>query len=121
MTTTQFLSSSAYFSDLLYFVQDELDNIHHKWYGVYTMNRYQIYLDPKTVRIIDDVSQELGLRRSAIIRDVISRVAREYEKALKAARTIPLKKHPIMKMAGIIKGTSGKSIAENVDEIYFQD
>jgi hypothetical protein len=84
------------------------------------MNRYQIYLDPKDVRVLDDVSEELKLTRSAVIRDVISRAAREYEKVLKASKKISLKKHPLMRMVGIGRSKTG-DVAKGVDEIYLQD
>ena len=84
------------------------------------MTRYQIYLNPKSVNIIDDISREMGVARSAIIRDVIDRVVREYEKVLSAAKKIPLKNHPLMKIIGIGKSPTG-DVADGVDDIYLQD
>lgn len=84
------------------------------------MNRYQIYLDPKAVGVLDEVSEELGKTRSAIIRDVVARVAREYGKIFRATRQISLKRHPLMKMAGIGKSPTG-DVASGVDEIYLRD
>jgi len=72
------------------------------------------------VNIIDDVSRDVGVTRSAIIRDVLDRVAGEYEKVLTATKKIYFKNHPLLKMAGIIKGTK-PGVAENIDEIYLQD
>ena len=84
------------------------------------MTRYQIYLNPKSVKILDDVSEELSVTRSHVIRDVLDRVAREYEKVLSAAKKIPLKNHPLMKIIGIGKSPTG-DVADGVDDIYLQD
>lgn len=84
------------------------------------MQRHQIYLEPKSVNTLDELSRSLGVSRSHVIRDVISRVAREYGKVLQASKKVSLKNHPLLKMAGIIKGTK-PGVAENIDEIYLQD
>lgn len=87
---------------------------------VYIMNRYQIYLDPASVGTIDDIASGLDLNRSHVIRDVISRVAREYAKMLGVARTWSKNNDPLLKMAGIGKSSTG-NISQDVDSIYFQD
>ncbi|OGM24230.1 hypothetical protein A3D00_04870 [Candidatus Woesebacteria bacterium RIFCSPHIGHO2_02_FULL_38_9] len=84
------------------------------------MNRYQIYLEPRTVRTYDSVSEELRLTRSAIMRDVLDRVAREYRKVITGAKSMSLKSHPLIKMAGMFKSPTGH-ISENIDEIYSRD
>ncbi|MBI4067081.1 ribbon-helix-helix protein, CopG family [Candidatus Gottesmanbacteria bacterium] len=84
------------------------------------MNRYQIYLDPNDVNVFDRLSHKLDMSRSQIIRDVLSRVAREYKKLLTATYGPKSKNNPLLKMAGIIKGTS-KNLSEDVDSIYFRD
>lgn len=87
------------------------------------MKRYQMYFEPKAVQTIDMLSQGIGISRSRLIQDVVSRVVREYEKILSVPRFIDIRKHPLLQMAGIIKGVKGmgRSIAENVDEIYLRD
>lgn len=84
------------------------------------MNRYQIYLDPEDVSIFDRVSLKIEISRSQIIRDVISRTAREYEKVLSIVSSPKSKRNPLIKMSGIIKGAS-KNLSEDVDSIYFRD
>lgn len=84
------------------------------------MNRYQIYLDPKTVSVFDRVAVNLEVARSQVIRDALSRVAKEFKKALTATRSFDVKNHPLMKMSGIGKGAS-KNLASRVDEIYELD
>lgn len=84
------------------------------------MKRYQMYLEPKSVAVIDDLSRELDISRSQIVRDVISRMAREYEKVLTAVVSLRRKNNPLLRMAGFMKSPTGH-IAENIDEIYLRD
>jgi len=84
------------------------------------MNRYQIYLNPNSVNTLDQLSTEINLSRSQIIRDVIDRMAREYKKLLDAREAKRLKNNPLLKMAGFAKG--GKpGISRNVNQIYLKD
>lgn len=83
------------------------------------MQRYQIYLKPQAVNILTSLAKELGMSRSQIIRDVVDRMAGEYEKIIKAKEALRMKNNPLLKMAGFAK--FGKNIAENVDEIYLKD
>ena len=84
------------------------------------MNRYQVYLDPKSVKVIDGISSELSMTRSRIIQEVVNRVAREFEKVLTVKKNVSQKNNPLLKMAGFIKGTK-PGISRNIDEIYFKD
>lgn len=84
------------------------------------MNRYQIYLDPKDVNILDELARLTSFSRSQIIRDVITRMARQYEKLLEAQLRKRFKNDPILKMAGFAKG--GKpGISRNANQIYLKD
>ena len=84
------------------------------------MKRYQIYLDPQSVAIIDDVARDIGTSRSHIIRDVVDRVAREYKKILTAKTAYASRNNPLLKMAGFAKGLPS-NLSQNIDEIYFKD
>ena len=84
------------------------------------MKRYQMYLEPKSVAVIDDLSRELDISRSQIVRDVISRMAREYEKVLTAVISLRRKNNPLLRMAGFAKGLPS-NLSQNVDEIYLKD
>lgn len=87
---------------------------------VYIMNRYQIYLDPKHVNILDELAKLTSFSRSQIIRDVIAKMAKEYEKILETNRKKRLKNNPLLKMAGFAKG--GKpGISRNANQIYLKD
>lgn len=83
------------------------------------MNRYQTYLNPQSVEIMDDVARLLDISRSQIIRDVVDRVAREYKKLL-LVRTKPSLDNPLLKMAGFAKSPTGR-VSQNIDEIYLRD
>lgn len=84
------------------------------------MNRYQIYLDPKDVNILDELARLTSFSRSQIIRDVINKMAKEYEKLLETNRKKSLKNNPLLKMAGFAKG--GKpGISRNANQIYLKD
>lgn len=84
------------------------------------MQRYQIYLKPKSVNILAELAKDLNMSRSQIIRDVIDRMAKEYEKLIKAGETLKMRNNPLLKMAGFAKG--GKpGISRNPDQIYLKD
>ena len=84
------------------------------------MKRYQMYLEPKSVAVIDDLSRELDISRSQIVRDVISRMAREYEKVLTAVISLRRKNNPLLRMAGFAKGLPS-NLSQNVNDIYLRD
>lgn len=87
---------------------------------VYIMNRYQIYLDPEDVNILDELARLTSFSRSQIIRDVISRMAKQYEKLLENHHKKQMKYNPLLKMAGFAKGPH-KDISHNVNDIYLKD
>lgn len=84
------------------------------------MNRYQLYLNPKDVNILDELAKLTSFSRSQIVRDVINKMAREYEKLLEANTKRSLKNNPLLKMAGFAKGPD-KDISHNVNDIYLKD
>lgn len=84
------------------------------------MNRYQIYLNPESVNIFDQVASELDLSRSQIVRDWIDRIAKEYKKALTYTKKFHSKNDPLLKMMGIGRSSTGR-ISSDVDSIYFRD
>lgn len=84
------------------------------------MQRYQIYLEPESVGVLDELAKLTNFSRSRIIRDVISRMTREYAKLLEKHTRSQMKNNPLLKMAGFAKsGTPG--LATRVNEIYFKD
>lgn len=84
------------------------------------MSRYQVYLNPQSVAVVDEWAGSLDLTRSHIIRDVLDRVVGEYLKARTAIQSYSVKHHPLLEMSGIIHGAS-RNLSEDVDKIYFGD
>lgn len=84
------------------------------------MNRYQIYLKSESVEVLDNLAKLTNLSRSQIIRDVIDKMAKEYERLLTKTEASRMKNNPLLKMAGFAKGP-GKDISHNVNEIYLKD
>lgn len=84
------------------------------------MNRYQIYLNPKSVDVLDNLARLTNISRSRIIRDVIDKMAKEYERLLTKTEASRMKNNPLLKMAGFAKGPN-KDLSRNVDEIYSID
>ena len=84
------------------------------------MQRYQIYLEPESVNVLDELAKLTNFSRSQIIRDVISRMAKEYEKLLETNRKNHLKNNPLLKMAGFAKGPN-RDISHHVNDIYLKD
>jgi len=84
------------------------------------MNRYQIYIRPKTINILDEVAKIVKTSRSQIIRDVTDRAAKEFEKILSGAHGSKVQDNPLVKMAGFAKGTK-KGVSQIERKIYLED
>lgn len=84
------------------------------------MQRYQVYLNPNSVEVLDELAKLTNFSRSQIIRDVIDKMAQKYEKILETNKKKRLKNNPLLKMAGFAKGPS-KNISFNVNDIYLKD
>lgn len=88
---------------------------------MYDVRRYQVYLDPHSVSILDDLEKEVDISRSKIIRDLVDRFARNI------ATLLPSQKRsgtPILdSLIGSIKikGKKKTNYAMTVDDIYRRD
>ena len=88
------------------------------------MKRYQVYLHPRSVGILDEVAEISPFNRSELIREAIDAVANRFGNLLAVFK--PLKKTDYSwwdEMAGSITvGDKNKTvhISENVDEIYYR-
>lgn len=88
------------------------------------MKRYQIYLNPHSVGILDETASISDFSRSQLIREAIDAVASRFGNLLAVFK--PLKKTGYSwwdEMAGSITvGDKNKTvhISENVDEIYYR-
>jgi hypothetical protein len=85
------------------------------------MRRYQIYLDPQSVSVIDDVADALNISRSQVVRDAVEAVASRYREVIAVLWARTTKKNPLLELCGIDKGDVEGSLAENHDQIYFRD
>lgn len=86
------------------------------------MKRYQVYLNPHSVSILDDVKKISNISRSRLIRETIDRVA-EQVVAIFAPEKKTQKTRYLDKLCGFIdiKTKEKTHFAENVDEIYLTD
>jgi len=91
-------------------------------YKMYKMKRYQVYLNPQSVAILDDIQKLTDITRSKIIRDAVDKIATQ------VIATIPIKKSTkkhyfLDDLAGFIdlKTKKATNYAEHVDDIYLQD
>ena len=87
------------------------------------MKRYQVYLDPHSVSIIDEFGKDVSLARSKIIRLAIEYVAQNFAKIFVATKTPPKNKYILDSLVGAIKlkGRKKTNLAQNIDEIYMND
>lgn len=81
------------------------------------MHRYQIYLEPTDISVLDELAQLTNFSRSQIIRDVINKMAKEYKKLLEATEKRRMNNNPLLKMAGFAKGDD-PGLSMRVNEIY---
>lgn len=90
---------------------------------MYKVKRYQVYLNPHSVSIIDEIEKNTEISRSKIIRDGIDRYANSLAKVFKTSKIPPTKKTVLDSLAGSIsiKGKKRTNFASRVDEIYLSD
>lgn len=83
------------------------------------MNRYQVYLNPQSVNILDDFESMTNISRSQLIRETIDRLALQLSGFLSVQRQ-KSKKFLFDSYAGCIDTGSNKktNYANTVDDIY---
>lgn len=86
------------------------------------MKRYQIYLHPQSVEIIDRFQKETDMTRSAVIRLAVDALAHNLAMVLttKEVDTVP---GGLDEIVGLLtpKDQKTTNLAERVDEIYLHD
>ena len=89
------------------------------------MKRYQVYLNPNSIAVLDDFEELSKMSRSKLLRLVIDRAA---EQAVEILRLIhPVKsgggKRIMDSLAGFVDLKTDKKVnlSQSVDEIYFTD
>jgi len=86
------------------------------------MKRYQLYLNPQSVGLIDLFQNETDISRSKIIRLTVDALAENFAKLLVDKKKIAIQ-GPLDQIVGIIKprGRKTTNLAEKVDEIYLSN
>ena len=89
---------------------------------MYKMKRYQVYLNPHSVAVLDEIQKHTDISRSRIIRDSVDRLAQNISKVF-ADKKIPKNTYILDSLAGSIniKGKKRTNYASKVDEIYLHD
>lgn len=89
------------------------------------MKRYQLYLNPYSVSVVDNASETIEVSRSKILQNVVDRVSKEISDEIidlvLVKRTSRKKQYAVLdKYAGFIDGGSKKeqNYSQTVDEIY---
>jgi len=83
------------------------------------MQRYQVYLEPKSVAVFDQTAQMLGITRSKIIQQMVDIIALRFSAQLDIKDISP--KKSILSLAGIIKYPKSKKNdwSTRPDNLYF--
>ena len=86
------------------------------------MKRYQVYLNPGSVSIIDDFEKISAISRSKLIRQMIDKVAVQLV-SIVAKKKKRNKKYILDSLAGFVDLKTDKqtNFAQHVDDIYFSD
>lgn len=86
------------------------------------LKRYQVYLNPYSVSVLDGFKKTSNMSRSKLIREAIDRVAEQFV-AIFAWEKKTQKTKYFDKLCGFIDLKTKKKthFAENVDEIYLTD
>lgn len=87
------------------------------------MKRYQLYLDPHSVSILDDLVMRTDIPRSKLIQGVIDKFTTQVAKMFSKTENQPSGYTHFDKLVGSIHLKTKKStnFATDVDEIYLQD
>lgn len=92
------------------------------YYGVYVMKRYQVYLDPVTVSVLDDFEESSRISRSQLIRLSIDRLAENLSKVFIAKEIKPSRRYVLDSLGGVIKiGHRETNFAQRPDARYLKD
>ncbi len=87
------------------------------------MKRYQLYLNPQSVSVLDDIGDTVDISRSKIIQMVLDGIASNFAKIFRVTQTPPKKTYILDSLVGFvkIKGNKKTNFAQNIDEIYLSD
>lgn len=87
------------------------------------MKRYQVYLNPHSVSVMDEVERMIGVSRSKLIREATDRFVQAISSIVSAMKTQHRKKPNLDNLIGIIdlKTKKKTNYALEDDEIYLRD
>lgn len=86
------------------------------------MQRYQVYLNPHSVSILDDFEKYANISRSKLIREAIDRLAQNLSRVFVAKNQLPQKKLILDSLVGFIKGGQKQTnYALKDDKVYLAD
>jgi hypothetical protein len=90
---------------------------------LYNMKRYQIYLNPHSVSILDEYGKHTDISRSRLIQMGIDQLAHTLRKVFIATKTPSETKYILDSLIGAVNLTEKKrtNVAENIDDIYLRD
>jgi hypothetical protein len=70
---------------------------------MYIMKRYQVYLNPHSISVLDEFEEHSSIPRSRLIREAIDRLAQNLAKILNKQKFEPSNTHALDQMIGFIK------------------
>ncbi len=85
--------------------------------------RYQVYLNPNSVSILDEYGEYTDISRSQLIQMAIDQVAQNLRKVFVSTKTPAKNSYLLDSLVGAIKleGVKQTNFAENIKEIYLND
>lgn len=87
------------------------------------MKRYQLYLDPYSVSVIDDFEKISNISRSKLIREVVDRFAQDLTKVLVKSDAKLQKRYTLDNLVGMIdlKTKKKTDYSMRADDAYLKD
>lgn len=87
------------------------------------MKRYQVYLNPHSVSILDEMEKYTNISRSKIIREAIDRLAQNLSRVFASKAEAPKEKLVLDSLVGFIniKGQKHTNYASRDDIAYLAD
>lgn len=100
-----------------------IDRIYTICFNVYIVKRYQVYLNPNSVSILDDFEKYANISRSRLIREVIDRLAQNLSRVFATKNVKPERKITLDSMVGFIslEGQKNTNYALKGDKDYLMD
>jgi len=87
------------------------------------MKRYQLYLNPHSVSVLDELGENIDLSRSKILQQISDSVAHQFGRLLAAAKIRSKDTYILDSLVGVIQlpGNKKTNFARDIDEIYLKD